>query len=83
VIVIVSKFSYCGVFSEGLADVLENERWEYIDKVGSLILPTNYFGIYPFRNGLARVDVGGVGPNQKFGYIDKSGREVWKPQPAM
>ncbi len=81
--VIAPVFSYCDAFSEGLADVLENGRWQYIDRNGNVILTTDYFEVYPFKNGLARVEVGDVGPNQKFGYIDKSGREVWKPRPAI
>jgi hypothetical protein len=73
---------YCEDFSEGRAAVF-NGSWQYIDLSGRVVLKTNYFQIGSFVNGLARVTVGELGPNQRFGYINKDGVEVYKPQPAL
>jgi hypothetical protein len=76
-------FSSCGDFSEDLADVLNNGKWRYIDEQGKVVLEVLYDGVRSFKNGLAAVEEGSFGPEQKFGYIDKHGRQVWKPQPAI
>lgn len=81
--VIPMHFSGCEDFSEGLADVDSNGKWQYIDKAGRVVLAVPYWGVHPFKHGLAAVEEGSVGPHQKFGYIDKSGNEVWKPRQAL
>lgn len=81
--VVALVFSYCEDFSDGLADVRGDGRWKYIDQQGRVVLTVPYFGVRPFKNGRAGVQVGPVGPAQKFGYIDKSGKEIWKPEPAI
>jgi hypothetical protein len=81
--VIPLHFSGCEDFSEGLADVESNGKWLYLDKVGRVILTVPYWGAHPFKHGLAAIEEGGVGPHQKFGYMDKSGHEIWKPREAL
>jgi hypothetical protein len=76
-------FSWCDSFSEGLADVESGGKWQYLDKVGNVVLTVPYWGAHPFRHGLAAVEEGSVGRHQKFGYIDKSGNVVWKPRVAL
>lgn len=81
--VVSPAFSYCDDFSESLALVLSNEKLKYIDKEGRLVLDTPYDNGRSFKNGLASVEEGISGPEQKFGYINKQGKEVWKPRPAL
>jgi len=76
-------FTGCESFSEGLADVESSGKWQYIDKVGRVILTVPYSEVHPFKHGLAAVEEGSVGRRQKFGYIDKSGNEVWTPREAL
>lgn len=71
----------------------EKVRWYYVDKIGKVIISPNFEPIstlYPFSEGLAAVTVGDklvtVRPGTKypkggkFGYIDKKGKLVIKPQ---
>src|ERR1700675_3144967 len=83
VIAISPAFSYCGDFSEHLADVLNNGKWRYIDKQAKVVLEVPYDEVRSFRNGLAAVQEGLSGPEQKFGYIDQHGKQVWKPKPSL
>ncbi len=68
-------------FSEGMAIVAVRKGKDfdslmgYIDKTGEIVIPLQFDEmIFPFQNGLARVTVDG-----KIGYIDKTGKWVWKP----
>ena len=83
VMAISPTFSSCGDFSEDLADVFNNGKWQYIDKQGKVVLDVPYDGVRSFKNGLAAIEEGLSGPKQKFGYIDKHGKQVWQPQPAL
>ncbi len=82
-IAISPTFSLCEDFSEDLADVLSNGKWQYIDKKGQVVLDVPYDDVRPFRNGLAAVGEDSSGPAAKVGYIDKHGKQIWKPQPAL
>jgi len=82
-LVIPTTFSSCGDFSEGLADVYSNGKWQFIDKKGHVVLDLPYEQVRPFKNGLASVDEGTSGPKQEFGYIDKQGKQIWRPQPSL
>lgn len=82
-LVIPPKYGACGDFSEGLADVELNGKWQFIDRTGHVVLDVPYQQVSPFKNGLASVVEGESGPDQKFGYIDKHGEQIWKPQPAL
>lgn len=50
---------------------------------GHIVLDVPYEQVRPFKDGLASVDEGASGPNQKFGYIDKHGEQIWKSQPSL
>lgn len=63
-------YQQIGRFSEGLAPVLQDGRWGYIDTNGTLLLPAIYESeqAHPFSEGLAYVD--------SIGFIDWSGEVV-------
>jgi len=82
-LVIPAVFSSCDDFSEGLADVYSDGKWQFIDRKGHVVLDVPYEQVRPFKDGLASVDEGTAGPDQKFGYIDKHGKQIWKPQPSL
>jgi hypothetical protein len=59
-------------FSVGLALVLKNGWWGYIDKTGKEIIPCIYYPAWSFtKTGLAAVCIEG-----KYGFIDTTGKEV-------
>jgi hypothetical protein len=65
-------------FSEGLANVSirkdsQNEVWGYINRKGDFVIKPQFQIAKPFYQGLASVFLNGCP-----GYIDKSGRFVWK-----
>ena len=67
----------CFDFSEGMAGVMEpnGAGWTCIGTDGKKAVSKSYRVIRPFRDGLAAVE-----ENGKWGYIDKTGREVATPQ---
>lgn len=63
------------IFQEGLALVQQNGKYGYIDRTGTLIIPTQYDYAGAFSEGLAPVKQKG-----KWGYIDRNG--TWRlPNP--
>ena len=70
------QFSRAEPFSEGLAPVTLNGKAAYIDEVGRVaILLNNADYGRQFSDGMAEVEVGNL-----WGYIDRSGAFVIKPQ---
>ncbi len=69
------KYNYAYSFSEGLARVVFNGKWGFINKAGKEIIPLKYDGIYSFSEGLAVVRQGDF-MDDKYGFIDKAGREI-------
>jgi WG containing repeat len=83
-------------FSNGLAAVRHNDLWGYIDYTGKEVIPCRYYEASSFSaNGLAAIGTvpnksGLVSDNPEmvyegdnqvyFGYIDKTGKWVIKPQ---
>ena len=90
-VVIQPKYDKVTDFSEGLAAVRLGEnriegRWGFIDKQGNVIIDFKFFDVKPFKNGLAWVyeaDESGYSykwtKKENWGYIDKTGKYVWKP----
>ena len=90
-IVIEPQFELVEDFSEGLARVLK-EKVGYIDKTGKMVILPQFggIGVFPgdaahvmsfkeggkFSEGLAAVEI----INQKWGYIDRTGKVVIEPQ---
>ena len=72
-------------FSEGLAGIMKEDKWGFIDKAGREIIPCRYDRVRSFREGFAAVAVYGMeedGDNEEtyrkllWGFIDNAGREV-------
>lgn len=74
--VVSAEFERCRTFHEGLAAVLVDDRWGYIDRKGTFKIPAVFEGKYArgFSEGLAGVRIDGRG-----GFIDHEGRFVIKP----
>ena len=70
-IVIPARYDWAGLFHEGLAGVVINGKWGFIDKSGTLVIPARYDLAGDFSEGLAVVRTNG-----KYGFIDKSGNMV-------
>ncbi len=82
--VIAPQFVHAGMFKEGLAPVsIKTERrrmYGFIDHTGKFIIQPQYDFAREFNNGLAVVSVmNSRGEFDKIGYIDKTGKYVWKP----
>ena len=79
-IVINPQFDEAEDFSEGLARVVIGDwrksptKHGYINKSGKHVINLKFDGAENFSEGLARVQIG-----DKWGYIDKSGKYIWKP----
>lgn len=68
------EFSRCtGSFSGGLVAVQLNNKWGFIDKTGTTVIPFNFDAVVWFSEGLAMVRVGNK-ETGKWGYIDKAGK---------
>ena len=68
-------------FSEGLASVLWNKGWGYIDMKEDFVVKPQFRSAEEFSEGLACVEY--EYPDHrptKYGYIDKTGKAVVKPR---
>ena len=65
-------YEYVGEYSDGLAMVMLNYKYGFIDKSGTEVIPCKYNYAYSFHDGRARVQLNG-----KRGYVNKSGVETW------
>jgi hypothetical protein len=72
------EYGEVGHFSEGLASVLCEKGYGYMDTSGKVVIPGKYKQCFPFHDGLAGVDCG-IGET-KFGFIDKNGTMVIPPR---
>jgi hypothetical protein len=66
--------THIGIFSDGLAPIIINNRWGFIDENGRVVVELKYFEVEPFSEGLARVVTSEMG--LKCGFVDKTGEEV-------
>ena len=64
-------YEYVDGYVEELARVRLNDKWGFIDKSGTLVIPCKYDTAESFSEGFAL-----IGLNGKWGFIDKSGTEV-------
>ena len=62
---------HVGTFSNGLAYVVKDNKWGFIDKTEKEVIPCIYDEAHDFDNGLAQVK-----KNGKWGFIDTTGKEV-------
>jgi hypothetical protein len=99
---LMKRYTALRPFSEGLAAFAvlkaesnffvrrstDNLRWGYIDREGRVVIPTEFFDVGDFSEGMAQVNVGGekktsCGPPHNYGYIDKTGAFIIEPQFTM
>jgi hypothetical protein len=89
-----ARFRTCQRFSDGLArvdlaeDPTDSEQVAFIDRAGKLVVAgakasPPFDSAEDFKDGLAAVGVGGpthmAGSGTLLGYVDRTGRYVWKP----
>ena len=71
-VISISDCQSMGDFHEGLATIKKDGLKGYIDKTGSIVIPTKYLGAGDFSDGLALVTNG----SGLSGFIDYSGKEI-------
>ena len=59
------------VYEEGMAPVMKNGKWGFINEQGKLTIPCRYSQVKPFKKGWAQVSIG----NTKY-YINKEGKRL-------
>jgi hypothetical protein len=79
--IIPSQFDSAAAFKEGLAAVDVGGKYGYINESGKFVIDPQFDGAFDFQNGIAWVQLRTNGsdiPNAA-GYIDKTGKYIWKP----
>lgn len=75
------EFDFASQFSEGLAHAERGPHKGYIDKEGKFVIRLEADEYGEFRGGVAQVLVKyRVNYPMKIGYIDRTGRYIWRPQ---
>ena len=76
-----AKYDEVGSFSEGLAVVMKDDKYGYINKKGEEVIKVKlkYYDVRDFREGLAMVSIGNW-ETSKWGFINKKGKEVVEPK---
>lgn len=85
--VIAPQFHQAKIFSDGLAVVRLTNQHGYVDHSGTLVFALQFDDASNFVDGIAQVKIGedrfGIdgrpGERQKIGYVDKTGKYIWKP----
>jgi hypothetical protein len=67
-------------FNEGLAPVLSNNKFGFIDKTGQVVVEPLFRETYGFSEGLAAVKIIGSDGQYVWGYIDRAGRFAIAPK---
>jgi hypothetical protein len=71
-------------FAEGMAAVATKIdgklKWGFVNTKGELVIDCQYYSVWHFSGGLARVHPFGADSEQSYTYIDKTGKVVW-PKP--
>jgi hypothetical protein len=79
-IIIEPQFEAVNDFSEGLAVFRQGTKSGFIDRTGKVVIEPKFDYATNFKGGLAEVHINcDAVPVCDMGYIDKSGRYVWKP----
>ena len=68
-------WGYGTPFSENIIPASNGEKWGAIDLHGEYVIPPVYDRVFPCENGIAVVQNG-----LKYGYVSRSGKEVFRPQ---
>ena len=69
------QFDAAWEFREGMAAVMKNGKWGFIDKKGKFLIQPQFEDAAFFSGGLAPVEISG-----KYGYIDRTGKVVVQPE---
>jgi hypothetical protein len=77
-VVIQEQYEDARSFSDRRAAVMIEGKWGFIDTGGNLVAPAMFDDVDDFKNGLARV-YRFFGENERMGYIDTAGKDVWYP----
>ena len=77
--VIPAGFENIQSFSEGLAAVLVDGHYGFIDKTGQMVIEPQFIDVHDFTEGLAAVRVFKDGEHL-WGFIDRTGKMVIEPQ---
>jgi WG repeat protein len=64
-------YQNCGPFSEGLAHVMKDRKYGYINHAGAIVISARYDSAFDFSEGFAVVGAGG-----KYGFIDRHGTKL-------
>lgn len=67
------KYDWVSYFSEGLASVRLNGKWDFIDRTGKIVIPFKYDSVGEFRNGMTAATRKG-----KVFFIDMKGNKIKK-----
>ncbi|MFH0888875.1 MAG: WG repeat-containing protein [Planctomycetota bacterium] len=74
------QLSYTSYFFEGLASVLIDGKWGYIDITGKIVIKPQFVSAWNFSEGLAYVQIDDKNALDKNAYIDKTGQIVIGPK---
>jgi hypothetical protein len=84
--VIPPQYSQADKFAYGLAHVRVGDKHGLINRAGEFVLPLEFDDVSPFFDGIARVELGDhrrgnvrSSEREKIGYIDSTGKYIWKP----
>ena len=69
----------CGDFSEGMASINADNGAKFIDRNGQIVIKTDFTAADGFHGGVARVRVWRGNSDFTYGYVDRSGRIIWRP----
>lgn len=78
--VIEPKFDWTNSFSEGLAGVKDAKGYGFIDRSGNWVIEPQFEWVGDFQEGFALIaPKGDLETREKTGYIDRTGKFIWKP----
>jgi len=75
-VIIPYKYDWAGDFTDGLAVVRVDGKYGYINKSDNVVIPPEYARATGFSEGVAAVAAGSRDSGYKYGFIDKSGKQL-------
>ncbi len=64
--------------SDKLFPVVLGGKWGYINRAGKIVIKPQFDGAHPFYDGVAKVMTGKRFTNEKWNYIDTTGKPIFK-----
>lgn len=77
--VLAPEFQYISDFSDGVAVTCKGDKYEVVDQKGKIIFSSSY-EINAFHEGIAVCAKDAGGGRREYGYVDKKGNYLFKPQ---